>query len=383
MPSISEWRQPYLLSNFDLVTESLTLIAGKSSVPVLGDLVEPVHAGGGLLGDALDALADPRPLLRVLGERALQQRRGRRGTPRSSAVDGSGTAPAFSYSAPLWTSSVASPPSSRIMFGPSPSGQVQHLLGAPPVLLAASRPSRRRPGRPAGSSGVPSGPTTTAAAAWSWVEKMLQEAQRTSAPSATSVSMRTAVWMVMCSEPVIAGARQRLRGGVLLAHRHQAGHLVLGEADLLAAELGQGEVGDLEVVLGQRGGGGHRVLGVGDEVRSGRRPPRAGARACPARSAASRSTGTSSGRWACASNQRVDGGPQLGVGAQALGEAHLAQADVEVPQQLAQRAQALQLGGAVEAVARIRARGRRRARRARCSAACAATSRSSRRPRGW
>ena len=33
MPSISEWRQPYLLSNFDLVTESLTLIAGKSSVP--------------------------------------------------------------------------------------------------------------------------------------------------------------------------------------------------------------------------------------------------------------------------------------------------------------------------------------------------------------
>ena len=34
-----------------------------------------------------------------------------------------GTAPAFSNSAPLWTSRVASPPSSRIMFGPSPSGQ--------------------------------------------------------------------------------------------------------------------------------------------------------------------------------------------------------------------------------------------------------------------
>jgi hypothetical protein len=33
MPSMSEWRQPYLLSNFDLVTESLTLMAGKSSVP--------------------------------------------------------------------------------------------------------------------------------------------------------------------------------------------------------------------------------------------------------------------------------------------------------------------------------------------------------------
>ena len=47
------------------------------------------------------------------------------------------------------------------------------------------------------------GPTTTAAAAWSWVEKMLQVAQRTSAPSATSVSMSTAVWMVMCSEPAM------------------------------------------------------------------------------------------------------------------------------------------------------------------------------------
>ena len=42
-----------------------------------------------------------------------------------------------------------------------------------------------------------------AAAAWSWVEKMLQLAQRTSAPSATRVSISTAVWIVMCSEPVI------------------------------------------------------------------------------------------------------------------------------------------------------------------------------------
>ena len=42
-----------------------------------------------------------------------------------------------------------------------------------------------------------------AAAAWSWVEKMLHDAQRTSAPSATRVSMSTAVWMVMCSEPVM------------------------------------------------------------------------------------------------------------------------------------------------------------------------------------
>ena len=42
-----------------------------------------------------------------------------------------------------------------------------------------------------------------AAAAWSCVEKMLQLAQRTDAPSSTSVSMRIAVSMVMCSEPVM------------------------------------------------------------------------------------------------------------------------------------------------------------------------------------
>ena len=44
---------------------------------------------------------------------------------------------------------------------------------------------------------------TMAAAAWSCVEKMLHEAQRSSAPRATRVSISTAVWMVMCSEPVM------------------------------------------------------------------------------------------------------------------------------------------------------------------------------------
>ena len=64
-------------------------------------------------------------------------------------------------------------------------------------------PFQAKTGTPAGASTVPVGPTATAAAAWSWVEKMLHDAQRTSAPSATSVSMSTAVWMVMCSEPAM------------------------------------------------------------------------------------------------------------------------------------------------------------------------------------
>ena len=45
------------------------------------------------------------------------------------------------------------------------------------------------------------GPTATAAAAWSCVLKMLHEHHRTSAPRAASVSISTAVWIVMCSGP--------------------------------------------------------------------------------------------------------------------------------------------------------------------------------------
>ena len=95
-------------------------------------------------------------------------------------------------------------------------------------------------------------PAAMAAAAWSWVEKMLHEAQRTSAPSAFSVSISTAVWIVMCSEPVMRAPRSGWICGVLLADRHQAGHLGLGDLDLLAAPVGELEVGDLVVgeVLG-------------------------------------------------------------------------------------------------------------------------------------
>jgi hypothetical protein len=57
-----------------------------------------------------------------------------------------------------------------------------------------------------------------------------------------------------------AGAGQRLRVGELGAGRHQPRHLVLGQPDLLAAEFGQGEVSDLEVEAGRArcaGGGAH------------------------------------------------------------------------------------------------------------------------------
>src|SRR5260221_4906098 len=42
-----------------------------------------------------------------------------------------------------------------------------------------------------------------AAAAWSWVEKMLHELQRTVAPRCTNDSISTAVWIVMCRQPTM------------------------------------------------------------------------------------------------------------------------------------------------------------------------------------
>ena len=116
-------------------------------------------------------------------------------------------------------------------------------------------PFHANTGTPRGSSGVPAGPTATAAAAWSWVEKMLQLAQRTCAPSAVSVSISTAVWIVMCSDPVMRAPASGW-ASAYSAGGHQARHLVLGEPYLLAPELGEGKVGDLEIGAA-RGGGGH------------------------------------------------------------------------------------------------------------------------------
>src|SRR6267143_2729909 len=93
---------------------------------------------------------------------------------------------------------VASPPSSSTMFGVQP--PVGPLAGPRRVCSmhhsysSSVSPFQAKTGTPRAA---------IAAAAWSWVEKMLQEAQRTSAPSSSSVSMSTAVWIVMCREPVM------------------------------------------------------------------------------------------------------------------------------------------------------------------------------------
>ena len=173
----------------------------------LGHLVQPVHAGGGLLGDALDRLATALVHLPgSVGEGVAQPVEDDHATPRCRPRPGAGPRPPASYSAPLCTNRVASPPSSRIMFGASPSGQVS-ACSVHHQYSSSVSPFQAKTGMPLGSSGVPSGPTATAAAAWSWVEKMLQLAQRTCAPSATRVSIRTAVWIGHVQRAGDPGAR--------------------------------------------------------------------------------------------------------------------------------------------------------------------------------
>ena len=164
----------------------------------------------------------------------------------------------------------------------------------------------------------------------------------------------------MCSEPV---TRAPLSGWLLAnsrARRHQARHLVLGELDLLAAEGGQRQVGDLEI--GLLGGGAHVlsrarfVVYVNEVSWPGRwvRPAQAAAssRSCLSCSKRSQSLGLhmlgAAGLGLQPALHRV---AQVSFARHPAREGDVRQRDVEPRQQLLERAQALQLTGAVEPVA--------------------------------
>src|SRR5919199_3866572 len=117
MPSISECRQPYLLSNLLFVTESLTLIAGNSNVPALAN---SYRRWTPVVVSSVTPLMPAATRVQRCGSAAMVRRSSSRMTVYSSLSSSvaAGKAPAASYSTPLCTSSVTSPPSSRIMFGP-------------------------------------------------------------------------------------------------------------------------------------------------------------------------------------------------------------------------------------------------------------------------
>ena len=86
-----------------------------------------------------------------------------------------------------------------------------------------------------------------AAAAWSWVEKMLHELQRTVAPRCDQRldQHRGLDRHVQAADD--ARAPKRLCRAELVAQRHQPRHLGLGDRDLAPPPIGEPDIGNLVV----------------------------------------------------------------------------------------------------------------------------------------
>ena len=222
-------------------------------------LVQPVDARGGFLRHALALCDQLLPLGRVLGEPILDDSEhdlefwvGGGGGVWQSSVLGVGDlglvalvdqerGVTWSHSAQerrrkcqadgfqslgAMVSSIAAPPSSTMISGPASSPQssarsVHHQYSSSVSPFHAKTDAESR---------------AMAEAAWSWVEKMLHEHHRTLAPSAVSVSIRTAVWTVMWRDPVMLvpargcsapySLRQAISPGISTWPLHRAGWVV-------------------------------------------------------------------------------------------------------------------------------------------------------------
>src|SRR4029453_10390295 len=182
----------------------------------------------------------------------------------------SGTTPSASKRVPRWTSSVASPPSSSSMLGPTTSPDSSRNSKRRWVAHQYSgsvSPFQANTGTPVGRSGGPS-PTTIPAGGGAGADDdrgggvVLRGEDVAADPADVGAERGQGLDEDGGLHGHVqgagdAGTGEGLRVAVLGAQRHQAGHLVLGELDLLAAEAGEGEVCDLVVVGGQRGAGGH------------------------------------------------------------------------------------------------------------------------------
>ena len=141
---------------------------------------------------------------------------------------------------PRCMSSVASPPSSRIMFGAPPSdhSKMRWVYSQYSVRIS---PLTANTGMPAAA---------TAAAAWSWVEI---DVARCPAHVGAERRERLDQHRGLNRHVQRAGnarAAQRLLRPVLLARRHQAGHFGFGDRELLAAPFGEADV--LDDIVGVR-----------------------------------------------------------------------------------------------------------------------------------
>merc|ERR1719382_827048 len=188
---------PYTLSNLDFVTQSFTLMAGKSSSPFAAISLNRCTP---VVVSSLTPLHFAAMRVYLVGSAGMESFNNCKMHLNSalSVLLGSGRDLSLAYfassSLPLWTSRVASPPSSTSWSQPSAPGTVI-------ICSVHHQYSGRVSPFQAKTAEVPA--LAMAAAAWSWVLKMLHEHQRTFAPKAWRVSMSTPVWMVMCNEPLM------------------------------------------------------------------------------------------------------------------------------------------------------------------------------------
>ena len=208
-------------------------------------LVEPVDAGRGLLGHALQTRGNRRPASWVFGQRPLQDPQDDLvllGVGRRRVRDRAGLLELDALvHEQCRVAAVVQNHVRTVALGPR-----QHLLGAPPVLLEGlalprkHRHARRRidgagrPNRDRGGGVVLGGEDVAARPA----HLCTKSDKRLNQDGGLHCHVQRAG---------DSRAGQRLGLAVLSTHRHEARHLVLREGDLLASEGGQPEVGNLEV----------------------------------------------------------------------------------------------------------------------------------------
>ena len=132
---------------------------GKEQAPRSTEFVEAVDARGRLFGHPDDVFRHAGEALRVAARSSHEGSRGRCGTRRSRRRWRRGSRPSASNSTPLWTRRVASPPSSRIRFGPVEAlcRPVEDAVGQRQYSSSVS-PFKANTGTPAGSSTRAVGP---------------------------------------------------------------------------------------------------------------------------------------------------------------------------------------------------------------------------------
>merc|ERR1719433_2572793 len=176
MPSGREWRHPYTLSNLDLVTQSLTLMAGNRSSPLAAisfSLRTPVVVS------SLTPLIFAAILVYFVGSAGMESFNTCKMHLNSglSVLAGSGRDLSWAYlasnSLPLCTNKVASPPSSTSWSQPSAPGT---------VIICSVHHQYSGSVSPFQAKTVAVPALAIPAAAWSCVLKMLHDAQRTFAP---------------------------------------------------------------------------------------------------------------------------------------------------------------------------------------------------------